>query len=559
MSTTEGLEDSHASSKSTLSGKYDARSEEGSPKDVTIEFHIGADSDNGADQLILRHDLWRISLYYIYIELTPPQVEMHVDVQRQTCKELGLKGRIRVSQEGVNGVLSGKYEALQIYEKAITRALQKVVKDEASKSQGAVMVTDNNTDSNSNEDHAKIIDLDVKYCELRAELPIQKQLFDRLIVQKTKHVIGLFDQSYGQELRRQQQKSLKSERYRRKRERKRKEQEANRKINIDNLQQSPSGPQAQQSDSSTSSIIPTNDKILTDKDGKEAMNKQDIPLASRALDMSSLYRSVMENPLKSSEHLSATEWNDKLDAVESSGKSALLLDVRNVYEMKVGHFVHPSTPTLLPNTRKYSDLPQILASNKEMQERDQVFMYCTGGVRCERVSMLVRELYPEKEIFQLQGGIQRYLETCSEQNQRPKPQTGSDNNSTKNNPGYFVGKNFVFDPRRTDPIHFGETVGRCLICKAPHDDYDNGHAPREKKEARCNNCRMLVLICNDCRPKYRCHGESDCGGSDDDGREDKIQQQTSKNYSLRPLLFCNIDVCIQEGSTPDPELRRAVI
>jgi len=213
-----------------------------------------------------------------------------------------------------------------------------------------------------------------------------------------------------------------------------------------------------------------------------------------------------------------------LDAVASSDKSALLLDVRNVYEMKVGHFAHPSTPTLLTNTRKYSDLPQMLASNQEMQERDQIFMYCTGGVRCERVSMLVHELYPEKEIYQLQGGIQRYLETCSEQqNQQLKEEVGTSNiDSTEKNPSYFVGKNFVFDPRRTDPIHFGETVGRCLICKSPHDDYDNGHAPSENKEARCNNCRMLILICNDCRPKYRCHGEKDHrdgggGGDDDDG------------------------------------------
>ena len=96
----------------------------------------------------------------------------------------------------------------------------------------------------------------------------------------------------------------------------------------------------------------------------------------------------------------------------------------------------------------------------------------------------------------------------------------------------------VFDPRRTDPIHFGETVGRCLVCKNPHDDYDNGHAPSENKEARCNNCRMLILICNDCRPNYRCHGET----PDDN------------NASSRPLLYCNINTCIHEGSTPDPEL-----
>jgi predicted sulfurtransferase len=314
---------------------------------------------------------------------------------------------------------------------------------EKRKPQGGMIVTDTKTTDNNEEDDDDkiIIDLDVKYCELRMELPIQKQLFDRLIVKETKNIIGLFDQSHRQEQQRQQQESSKSEKYRRRRERKRQEQEAKRKIKVENLYQSQ--PHAQQSCSSTISITPTNDEIiLADKDGDEAVSKQITPV-SRPLDMSSLYRSVMEEPLKPARHLSATEWNEKLDAVASSDKSALLLDVRNIYEMKVGHFVHPSTPTLLTNTRKYSDLPQILASNQEMQERDQIFMYCTGGVRCERVSMLVHELYPEKQIYQLQGGIQRYLESCSEKNHKLKQHVGSNIDSTENNPSYFVGKNFV--------------------------------------------------------------------------------------------------------------------
>ena len=467
MSTTttavEVMEVSHLSSKkTTLSENCGSSSEEGSPKEVvTIECGSSSCSDNDE---ILCHDLWRIALYYIYIEMTPAQVESHVDAQRRVCEELGLMGRIRVSKEGVNGVLSGKYEVLRVYEKKIAGALQEAAGENATekrKLQGGRIVTektktaDNNNEEDDDDDDRIIrIDLDIKYCELRAELPIQKQLFDRLIVKETKNVIGLFDQSHQQEQQRQQQKPSKSEKYRRRRERKRQEQEAKRKTNVDNLHQLSQATQAQQqSFSSTILITPTNDEIITlaDKDGDEAIGKQPIPSApapapsSRPLDMSSLYRSVMEEPLKPARHLSATEWNEKLDAVASSDKSALLLDVRNVYEMKVGHFAHPSTPTLLTNTRKYSDLPQMLASNQEMQERDQIFMYCTGGVRCERVSMLVHELYPEKEIYQLQGGIQRYLETCSEQqNQQLKEEVGTSNiDSTEKNPSYFVGKNFV--------------------------------------------------------------------------------------------------------------------
>lgn len=483
-------ENIHASSRSALS------TEESTTK-------IPVQSETGGD-----HDLWRIALYYIYIELNKTQVEEHIKLQREVCEELGLNGRIRVSREGVNGVLSGKHDVLQMYETRISQGLQKI-------------------ETNTKEHDDGIVDLDVKYCELRADLPVEKQLFDQLMVKNTQNVIGLFDQSVVHEQQRQQQRLLKSERLRRRRERKRQEQEAKRRTKLDgDHQQQEKEPQEQHPPSLTTAT-----RTKTEEPPAEKGEEDPTP---KSLDMSSLYRSVMEEPLNPETHLSGTEWNEKLDAVASSGKSALLLDVRNVYEMKVGHFVHPSTPTLLTNTRKYSDLPQMLASNKEMQERDQIFMYCTGGVRCERVSMLVRELYPEKEIFQLHGGIQRYLETCSDEKQKRSEE--KDNSSTSN-PGYFVGKNFVFDPRRTDPIHFGETVGRCLICQSPHDDYDNGHAPSENKEARCNTCRMLILICNDCRPIYRCHGET-----------------VENSSSSRPLLYCNVDTCIHEGSTPDPEL-----
>ncbi|OEU12620.1 hypothetical protein FRACYDRAFT_148425, partial [Fragilariopsis cylindrus CCMP1102] len=373
------------------------------------------------------HDDYRIALYYAYIELTPSEIQSHMNIQKQICDELNLKGRIRISKEGVNGVLSGELISLQKYEELISKNIQQII------------VINNNSNNKST-----IIALDVKYCQLRKELPIQDQLFDRLLIKETKTVISLFDQSF------EKKKESKKDRYRH--------------------------------------------------------EKKSIEIKSSPpyLDLQSLHNAVMEESLKPARHLSANEWNKKLDEAglssssNSNSSSALLLDVRNVYEMRVGHFVHPTTPTLLTNTRKYSDLPQLIASNKEIKEREQIFMYCTGGVRCERVSMLVRELYPDKQIYQLRGGIQKYIQTFK-----------NENNSTTSTNSYFAGKNFVFDPRRTDPIHFGETIGRCLVCDLPHDDYDNGHAPSENKEARCNKCRMLVLICNDCRPKYRCHNEKE--------------------------------------------------
>jgi len=122
----------------------------------------------------------------------------------------------------------------------------------------------------------------------------------------------------------------------------------------------------------------------------------------------------------------------------------------------------------------------------------------------------------------------------------------------------YRGKNFVFDPRRTDPIigsgitndTAGKSerislVGQCIVCSAPHDDYDNGHAPCEEKEARCCRCRVLVLVCNDCRDKVRCWGEPLSYDGDVDGCDGATTDKMN--------LFCGragIE-CVDEGNVAE--------
>lgn len=57
-----------------------------------------------------------------------------------------------------------------------------------------------------------------------------------------------------------------------------------------------------------------------------------------------------------------------------------------------------------PRIRQFSDLPGWLAANKSRLARRTIMMYCTGGVRCERASALLKELLVEGEdVLQLQG------------------------------------------------------------------------------------------------------------------------------------------------------------
>lgn len=99
-------------------------------------------------------------------------------------------------------------------------------------------------------------------------------------------------------------------------------------------------------------------------------------------------------------------------------------------------------------------------------------MYCTGGVRCERASSLLR-LHGVEDLYQLSGGIHAYMDTFPEG-------------------GFFRGKNFVYDPRiALSYPRKEEVVGRCRICSTSFDDYS--------AKTRCRRCRMLQLVCDSCR------------------------------------------------------------
>ncbi|KAJ0976430.1 hypothetical protein J5N97_018395 [Dioscorea zingiberensis] len=181
-------------------------------------------------------------------------------------------------------------------------------------------------------------------------------------------------------------------------------------------------------------------------------------------------------------HLSAMDFHSFLqdaenavDSQESIHQKLILLDARNVYETRIGKFQIPNVKTLDPEIRQYSDLPAWIEEHSDQLRGKQVLMYCTGGIRCEMASAYIRSKGVGFEnVFQLFGGIQRYLEQFPDG-------------------GYFKGKNFVFDHRISVGSQDGNILGTCLICGLPFDDYSS--------RCRCMHCRMLVLVC------YSCQGE----------------------------------------------------
>ncbi|MGG3448485.1 rhodanese-related sulfurtransferase [Domibacillus aminovorans] len=67
--------------------------------------------------MILEKKEYRVLLYYNYVTIDNP--EEFAQEHLSFCKELGLKGRILVAQEGINGTVSGTIEQTDAYIKAM--------------------------------------------------------------------------------------------------------------------------------------------------------------------------------------------------------------------------------------------------------------------------------------------------------------------------------------------------------------------------------------------------------------------------------------------------------
>ena len=207
--------------------------------------------------------------------------------------------------------------------------------------------------------------------------------------------------------------------------------------------------------------------------------------------------------------LTPTEWHAALSS--SLPPNSVLLDTRNVYESNIGRFELPENGnpniTVLTNTRQFSTIKSTFEALAPQLENKSVYMYCTGGVRCEVASKALIEMIPlVSSVTSLDGGICKYMDSYGRLAQPQQNQQKS----------LFRGKNFVFDPRRFDPNTSGDTdfdiVGRCVVCDCSHDDYDNGKSYHANNERRCHDCRVLVLVCTSCSKEMEMVGCAQGGG-----------------------------------------------
>lgn len=105
-------------------------------------------------------------------------------------------------------------------------------------------------------------------------------------------------------------------------------------------------------------------------------------------------------------YVDPSDWNDLIKRDD-----VLLIDTRNSFEFGVGRFknaIDPVTETF----REFPDWADLLASKP--QKPSAVAMYCTGGIRCEKATVYMKEIGFD-EIYHLKGGILKYLEEVPEE------------------------------------------------------------------------------------------------------------------------------------------------
>ena len=183
------------------------------------------------------------------------------------------------------------------------------------------------------------------------------------------------------------------------------------------------------------------------------------------------------DPKNGGQHLQPEEWR----SVMESGEDYVMIDVRNNYESKVGHF----EGAILPDLKNFYDFPEWLDSAGIPKDK-KVLMYCTGGIRCEKFSVIMKDKGWE-DVNQLHGGILNYA----------KKEGGE----------HFEGKCFVFDDRLTVPVNPKnlEPIAVCEISGKPADTYLN-----------CANmeCNKLFVVCEEAAIKMEGCCSEECKNSE---------------------------------------------
>ena len=154
------------------------------------------------------------------------------------------------------------------------------------------------------------------------------------------------------------------------------------------------------------------------------------------------------------------DWNNLILDQET-----ILIDVRNNFEVEMGTFKN----SINPNTKSFTEFKSYIKNNLNKSKDKKIAMFCTGGIRCEKISSyMIKKGF--KNVNQLNGGILSYLEKTSYEN------------------SLWNGECFVFDNRVSVKNELKDgSYELCHACRYPLSQ-DMLKSKKYKKGISCPNC-----------------------------------------------------------------------
>lgn len=139
------------------------------------------------------------------------------------------------------------------------------------------------------------------------------------------------------------------------------------------------------------------------------------------------------------------DWNALI-----SDPDVTIIDTRNDYEYAIGSFKN----AINPKTETFRQFPDYVKQNLDPKKHKKVAMFCTGGIRCEKSTAYLKEQGFD-EVYHLQGGILKYLETVAEEET------------------LWDGECFVFDNRVSVDHQLNKgNYDQCHACRLPITEED---------------------------------------------------------------------------------------
>ena len=182
-------------------------------------------------------------------------------------------------------------------------------------------------------------------------------------------------------------------------------------------------------------------------------------------------------------HVDANELHTLLSTVSEetgvaidnlSGKEVLFFDGRNGYEYDLGRFKKSFNPNV-ESAKEF--IPLIESGVLDEWKEKPIITYCTGGIRCELLTPLLKARGFQK-VYQIDGGIIQYLQ------------------DSRNEDRLWEGSVYTFDNRKKIFDGLYEVVSSCIWCGSSCESHEN-----------CRVCDSQVIACDSCWNTYsKCQG-----------------------------------------------------